>query len=33
MIDTQNFFDQPLKHKLMTYDSIRKCNKSILLEI
>ena len=24
MIDGQNFFDQPVKHKLMTYDSIRK---------
>ena len=24
MIDGQNFFDQPLKHKLMIYDSIQK---------
>ena len=24
MIDRQNFFDQPVRHKLMTYDSIRK---------
>ena len=22
MIDRQNFFDQPVKHELMTYDSI-----------
>ena len=24
MIDRKNFFDQPVKHKLMTYDNIRK---------
>ena len=24
MIDGRNVFDQPVEHKLMTYDSIRK---------
>ena len=24
MIDWQNFFDQPVRHKIITYDSIRK---------
>ena len=24
MIDGQNFFDQPVRHKLMIYDNIRK---------
>ena len=24
MIDGQNFFHQPVKHKLMTYDNIQK---------
>ena len=24
MIDGQNFYDQPVKHKLMKYDNIRR---------
>ena len=24
MIDRRNFFDQPVKHNLITYDNIRK---------
>ena len=35
MIDEQNFFNQPVKHKLTTYDSIQKWHqvKEIIIQL